>query len=348
MKNKQLQVLLCVVSLALIVALMPFAGACAKPAPTPTPQKVTWKMPFWTKSVDAYPCTVAVVEMAERIKERTGGNFVIEIYPAGQLAVKTPEYLSACATGAIESYLSTSGWMSGDVPVFDIPFLPYFGTTTQDKKAIDDVLKPIYTEDLTRHNLVPILSSSWGFVHPLMTKPLPSILDWSGVKVRTTGPVIIRMCENMGGEGTPIPHADLYTALQRGAVDGEISSVPTAVTRPDPELYKHIYIINIGMGLWLVNVNKDVLAALPDEYRKVLMEEAARVEKEGWGRLIPKDVMEEEAIKIMEEQHGSKIHYATEEQLKQLKEKNERIWYEWAEDKGMQDILKMVRDATGI
>ena len=311
-------------------------------------KKVKWKVNLWCSRVDAYPQTTLVADMVARVLKRSGGNFNIKLHTSGQLGIKSKDFLKACSDGALDGFMIYSGAMSGDVPEFDVPYLPYLGTTTKDKKVIDDILRPRYTQALAKYNTQPLVAVTWGFTYPLMTKPLPSIMDWSGMKLRVVNPWQSRMCSEMGGEGAPIPYSEVYTALQRGAVQGEISSIPTVLSRPDPGLYKHIYILNIGMGLYTFIVNKDSLAKLPAEYRNILLEESAKTEKEGWASVVPIDQQEIAGVKAMKEKYGAKIYYATPEQLKALSKKNAFIWDMWAEKRDRKDLLKKVLDQLGM
>ncbi len=286
--------------------------------------------------------------MTERIKERTDGNFVIEMFTVGKLGIPSANYATATSAGALEAFMYYSGGLTSISPVFSVSYLPYLGRNTSDKKTIDDILRPIYTADMEKQNLVPIATATWGFTYPLLTKTLPSLFDWSGIKVRVTNPIVIKMIQNMGGDGLPIARGEIYTSITLGTIDGEITSVPSVFASPDPQLYKHIYVINIGMGLWNVVVNKDALADLPAEYRDILLEEAAKVEKWGWDRMVPLDQEEEELLARAETEFGATIHRATEAEMEQLAAMNNFLWDEWAEEKGTQDILKQVRDALGL
>ncbi len=334
---------LSLLSIMSLIAIMVFANANMTWA-----KKINWKINIWASRINAYPQTILVADMVKRIKDRTNGDFNIKLYTSKQLGIKAKDFLKACSDGALDGFMIYSGGMSGDIPEFDVPYLPYLGTTTKDKKIIDEIVRPLYTQALAKYNTQPLLAVSWGFTYPLMTKPLPSIMDWKGIKLRVVNPWQSRMCVNMGGEGVPIPYSEVYTALQRGAIQGEISSIPTVLSRPDPGLYKHIYILNIGMGLYTVIVNKDSLAALPAEYRKVLLEEANRSQKQGWANVVPVDKQEEKGIKVMAQKYGAKIYTASPKELQQLAAKNAYIWNLWAEKRNRKELLQKVRSALGL
>jgi TRAP-type C4-dicarboxylate transport system substrate-binding protein len=114
-------------------------------------------------------------------------------------------------------------------------------------------------------------------------KAVQTVEDFKGLKIRSSGSAQATLYKALGAIGVEMSSQELYTALQRGTIQG--SSTGTSRTRR-ARLYEVApYLTNDPTipfcTFWLV-INKDVWKKLPAEDRKLMMEEAQAIE--AWTR----------------------------------------------------------------
>ena len=102
------------------------------------------------------------------------------------------------------------------------------------------------------------------------------------MKIRCS-PTLIGFIKKLGGQPVVIPPTEVYTALERGVVDGYV--FPAALIRDWGWEKLTKYIVNPGFynGANVVLVNQKKWDRLPDSLQKILIEsedEAARFAKE--------------------------------------------------------------------
>ena len=128
---------------------------------------------------------------AKQVKEMSGGNFIIDVYPSGAI-VGGLEVLDATHTGTIDAYHSWPGYWMGlhpSAPFFaSIPmhFEPLMHTTWLYAYGGMELMQQMYDEIGMNVYSVP-----GGVTHPEVlahsNKPLETLSDWRGLKYRAPG-----------------------------------------------------------------------------------------------------------------------------------------------------------------
>lgn len=95
----------------------------------------------------------------------------------------------------------------------------------------------------------------------LSTKPIRSVDDMAGVRIRTAGSVFTRFVEFLGGEPVQMPSSELFEGLSSGVIDATYSSaadlqnaqlydVVKSVTLIDQGVFNAAAMTNVSMLLW--------------------------------------------------------------------------------------------------
>lgn len=110
-------------------------------------------------------------------------------------------------------------------------------------------------------------------------KPIRTVEDFKGLKIRSSGSAMAALYKALGAIGVEMSSKELYTALQRGTIQG--CSTGTSRMRR-ARLYEVAPYMTIDptipfMTFWLV-INKDVWKKLSAEDQALLMEEAQALE----------------------------------------------------------------------
>jgi len=171
----------------------------------------------------------AMIFMAERLSENSGGKLKIEIYPNQQLGTER-QYLELLQIGSLGMAKVSGGVLENFAPkmkVFSIPFL--FRDKEHSHKILDGEIGKELLLDGEKYWLRGLTYYDAGS-RSFYTKEKPIMVpeDLSGMKIRVLESVTaMDMVRALGGSPTPISWGELYTALQQGVVDGAENNPPS-------------------------------------------------------------------------------------------------------------------------
>jgi tripartite ATP-independent transporter DctP family solute receptor len=129
--------------------------------------------------------------------------------------------------------------------------------------------KKMARDQLGVHILVPVYFGTRE-VNLRTTKKINTPADMAGIKLRMPpGEAWQLLGEAMGANPTPVAFAELYTALQSGAVDGQDNPLPTSRTMKFHEVTKQFVLTDHLVGYDVFSVSAKVWDAMKaDEQKK--------------------------------------------------------------------------------
>ena len=163
----------------------------------------------------------AVEAFASRVNAQTNGQVTVDIKPASQL-FNLRSAAEALQLGTLDLCLSDLGTLANWTPSLGFVSLPFLFNDFDHAHRV--LYGPIGKQvaDLAKESLgVEILSlGATGFRVFLSKKPIQKADDARGIRLRVPEvPTWVEMAKAMGANPTPIPLAEVYTALQTGVVD---------------------------------------------------------------------------------------------------------------------------------
>ena len=210
------------------------------------------------------------------VESNSNGAIEVQLFANGQLG-KDNEVIEQVRSGLVESTISSSGGIAQHYPlvgVFDIPFaFPNIGVAsrviTKDsafgKKFVADL------ESKTELKVLGMLDSGGFFAFSNSKKPITSVADMEGLRIRTmTLPTHEAIVSSLGGQPTPLPWAEVYTALQTGVADGQMNPVPVIAFAKFDEVQKYLSITNHVITPYVWTMNQDFYDGLSDEHRNLI------------------------------------------------------------------------------
>ncbi|QZY54361.1 C4-dicarboxylate TRAP transporter substrate-binding protein [Crassaminicella profunda] len=218
-------------SVILMVALlvMSLLTACGAPAKD---SAETAKNPEETKPViiqigygnnPGEPIDLAANEWKKLVEERSNGTMKIELFPSAQLGSKNDLIDQMLAGDAVITLADGAFYADRGVKDFGIVFGPYlFDTWEECWKLTESDWYKEQSAKLEEKGL-KLLASNWmyGDRHTLTTKPVKTVADLKGMKIRVPNNTIqIKGFEVLGATPTPMAFGEVYTALQQGTIDG--------------------------------------------------------------------------------------------------------------------------------
>lgn len=273
MKGKKLLTLIGSVCLILVLAAMPFLAAC----PAPAEEEPTIELSY---AIDE-PSVGATAEFinwwADEVNKRTGGAVTIKVYWGGSLATAM-EITDAVRTGTVD--IGDMVWGPyfpekfplreiGDYP---IPFLDHPLAFWKASEQLQEEF-PEFNEELAANNMKELTYYGVANIHVISRKPLRSLEDFEGLKVRCAGPLHTKLLEAVGAVPMFKPSVEAFDALQKGVMDASTCTARWSVDYHYNEVAKYFTQIGLGgdanMGAM---INLDVWNELPESVQQVFME----------------------------------------------------------------------------
>jgi len=210
------------------------------------------------------------------VESNSNGAIEVQLFPNGQLG-KDNEVIEQVRTGLVESTISSSGGMAQHYPlvgVFDIPFaFPNIGVASR-VMSKDSAFGEKFIADLeakTDLKVLGLIDSGGFFAFTNSERPITSVADMEGLRIRTmTLPTHEAIVSSLGGQPTPLPWAEVYTALQTGVADGQMNPVPIIAFAKFDEVQKYLSVTNHIITPYIWTMNKDFYDGLSDEHRTLV------------------------------------------------------------------------------
>jgi tripartite ATP-independent transporter DctP family solute receptor len=190
-----------------------------------------------------HPVHLGFIEMDRLLKEKTGGQITLDIFPNSQLGDEDSVMNALRVGGGIDLSAPSAAPLQAYSSAFLVCDFPYAFTNYDQVWAFYDgeMGKYLYsTLDGTG-----IKGLAWwdnGFRNFTTTnKEIHTPADLKGMKIRTmNAPVHMAYVNALGAAATPIPFGELYSALQQGVVDGEENPVANIFGSKFYEVQKYL------------------------------------------------------------------------------------------------------------
>ena len=162
-----------------------------------------------------------------------------------------------------------------DIQVFSLPYI--FPDEKTAWKVFDGPAGRKMAEDLRAKTGIRVLGwwEAGGFRHFSSNKPIRSVKDFAGLKVRALGPANARPVEAVGGTAAAIPFNELYTSLKTGVVDAQDNSVSVFRLVKLYEVQKYLTLSGHSYSFGPMGINDRFYAGLSPVNQKIV-DEAAR------------------------------------------------------------------------
>jgi TRAP-type C4-dicarboxylate transport system substrate-binding protein len=177
---------------------------------------------FTLKAVTAWPKT-ATDDQAFFIFQKTLEQMVAKRAPSelkiryigGPEAVKTMDQVHAVQTGMVDMAYTANAYYVSLLPVVDAMKLSNMTPSEEREKGVWAYMNNLH-EKIGFYYLARLGLGEKFYLY--LTKPIKSA-DLTGLNIRVS-PMYLQVIKGLGGNPVVIPPTDVYTALQRGVVDG--------------------------------------------------------------------------------------------------------------------------------
>lgn len=240
------------------------------------------------------PFDLGCQKWKELIEEKSGGSFKIELYPSQQLGSKDDVMDMMVAGEPIATLTDGAFYYDRGIKDMGIVFAPFLFNSWEEAFALNN--SPWYKEQakLVEENaILKIIGTDWryGARHTLTTKPVKSLKDFKGLKIRVpTNMIQVKGFEVLGATPTPMSLGEVYTSIQQGTIDGVENPLPVLYNGKFQEVAKyllldgHVYNVTnivVGVDFWnsLTKEQQDLLTSTCHEaglYQNAIVEKAEK------------------------------------------------------------------------
>lgn len=219
--------------------------------------------------------------IAKNIEQDSGGKIAVKTYPSGSLATEST-MAQALTNNTANMGVMAMHWWSSQEPALEWDTIPFLTSdagkllTALHGKLGDDINKI-----LEKHGVKIIGWGFYGYAESYLNnvRPIKVPTDLKGLKMRSEGKLNSTFLQRTGATPVAIDAGEVYTALQRGTLDGATSGMPTIASRKWYEAGKYITAIHYIPILYPVYANLNWWKGLTDGQRKIISGAIAKTEK---------------------------------------------------------------------
>lgn len=223
------------------------------------------------------PLYAGLESFVEKVAERSEGRLEVRLFPNSQLG-PDEDVLEQARAGAPVAVVVDGGRLAVFVDEFGVLGAPYLAQGYDGiRKVVTSDIFEEWVEKLRETSGHQILSFNWwqGERHVVTKKAITTPEDLAGQRLRTPGaPVWLETVSAMGAVPTPMPFAEVYSAIQQNVIDGTEVQLPALVGQNLQEVITHVTMtghINLITGLV---TSASWFDTLPEDLQVILREEA--------------------------------------------------------------------------
>lgn len=176
----------------------------------------------------------------------TGGRVEVTLASWPERNVSGPEVLRLVRSGQVDIAAGPLTTVSGDVPILDGVDLAGMNTDIRQARKVADAMLPVANKELERLGIKLVATYPFSGQMLFCRKPITTLSDIKGLKVRTNGPSSADLVKALGGQPVSLAFGEVYTALERGTVDCGITGAGSGNGVKWPEVSSHLYTLSLS------------------------------------------------------------------------------------------------------
>ena len=186
--------------------------------------------------------------VATQLQKRTNGAVKVKMFHGGTLG-NHQEMIDLVGEGAVDIGNFAAAYVFSRLPMeafYSIPLVyPDVPTLVElGRKGWENSKK--MQADHIKNGLYPFNHKGLGIIRILSKKPIRTMADLKGLKIRSFGAVYPKVLSRLGAIPVNMQFHEVYEGLQRGTVDAALTSYGLAAAFKYYEVAKYMSEINLG------------------------------------------------------------------------------------------------------
>jgi TRAP-type C4-dicarboxylate transport system substrate-binding protein len=207
----------------------------------------------------------------DEINEKGKGKVSVKLYPAGALG-KAPMQYGLAEKGIADLSYHLADYTPGRFPmttVFSLPFMVPSGEKVSAAmwKTFQD--EPKFREEYSNVKVLALFGHPGGHFHTVK-KPIRTIADFKGVKMRTANPAISAALKIWGAIPVSMPITETYQSLERNVIDGTVLVWEGMQVFKLNEVCKYGTVADLYTMPMMIVMNKNKWNSLPADVKELI------------------------------------------------------------------------------
>jgi len=270
----------------------------------------------------------------DRVEKDSGGRIKFEAYPAMQLGGTPVQLYDQARDGVVDVVWTLPGNTAGRFPrveVFELPFIMSNAEATS--KAYWEYVQTMAPDEFKDTQVIALQVHGPGVIHTA-EKPVKSVADMRGLKMRAPTRQVNKMLASLGATPVGMPLPQIPDALSKGTIQGCVIPWEVVPSVKVHELTKyHAEFDPSGGALYtttfVMAMNKAKYNALPPDLKKII-DKNSGIETSGW--LGKTQQAGDAAGRKAAVDHGNSIFTVPAAEAQEFRRRSRSIEVEWVED----------------
>jgi tripartite ATP-independent transporter DctP family solute receptor len=268
--------------------------------------------------------TKTLEHFSKLVQEKSKGRMKIEIYPANQL-FSDKDLPKALPSGAVDMAQVNMAMWAGLIPTLAVEELPFFYRDRDHffRAMVSPAVRNLLDKEFESKGTKVLFWMDYGYTALIGKKPFRTLEDFKGKRIRGYGEISTEILKALGGAPVFLSVGEVYMALQRGTIDGVLTSTCSVYERKFFEVVKYFTLIKVGefQNEPAVLVNLKKYQELPPDLQKLLTDTSK--EAQDWGLEASLKGTDECLARLKEK--GMEIYYLPEKEKKRWAEATKGI-----------------------
>jgi TRAP-type C4-dicarboxylate transport system substrate-binding protein len=207
----------------------------------------------------------------QEVARRSNNKLTVRLFPSMQLGGRPPELYRQTVQGITDATFTLPGYTSADFPMMALTELPGTATSADDgTKKLWANLDKFLARDFKDTKVLMLWNSDTASLMS-KNKPLRTLDDLKGLKIRTPSAAQSAQLTALGATPIDMPVTQIYNSLDRGVIDATMIPMSAALDFKLIEVAKY-FTVNapLGRSPFLVALNKARYDKLPADLKKVI------------------------------------------------------------------------------
>ncbi|MBS1154939.1 MAG: C4-dicarboxylate transporter [Proteobacteria bacterium] len=178
-----------------------------------------------------YPTVMTVKKIGEIVSKKTNGKYNVKVFGNSALGSEK-DTVEQVKIGALDMVRVSTAAFHGIVPETMVPSFPFiFRDINHFRKSMYGAPGDKILASVEKAGFVGLALWESGARSIYAKKPVKTLADVKGMKIRVQqSDLWVSLVQAMGANPTPIPMAEVYTALKTGLVDAAENNYPSYET----------------------------------------------------------------------------------------------------------------------
>jgi len=208
----------------------------------------------------------------DEVNRKSGNKLKVEIFGAGSAYGAAPRQYDQVVNGVVDIANGLRAIPAGRFPKTSIIEMPFLVNSADAATRTLWAMYPKYFADEYKDVKVLVLHAHNGALIHTRSKPVTTMEDLKGMRIRSPGGAVNEFIKALGAEPVGMPPTEIYENLQKGVIEGVATTWDLVNSAKLAEVTKYHLDANLYVVAFYFVMNKQRYEGLPADVRKAIDE----------------------------------------------------------------------------